>query len=99
MDRSQPRRGCSDRTHARRRRVDVNLYRTIMVALAVLVAPVPAFAHTVGTSYLNLSQSSDAVLDVQLDLNLRDAELAVGVDANEDGAITWRELTAARSAI
>jgi hypothetical protein len=79
----------------------MSAFRKVLVVLVALASPFVSpgivFAHSVGTSYLNLSQSApDATLTLQLDLHLRDIELAVGVDADGDGAITWRELTAAR---
>lgn len=39
------------------------------------------------------------MVDVQWDIALRDLEYAVGIDANDDGAITWEELRARHDAI
>lgn len=57
-----------------------------------------AHAHKVSDSYLRLEWNG-ARLQGQWSLALHDLELAVGLDANEDGAITWGELKARREAI
>lgn len=50
-----------------------------------------AFGHKASDSYLNLRIEEGKVTG-QWDLALRDLEYAIGIDANEDGAITWGEV-------
>jgi hypothetical protein len=69
-------------------------------ALVSLLGSHACDAHSVGTSYMYLSASADTPdLGVRVDFNLRDVELALGVDTNHDGAITWGELQAANSTL
>jgi len=58
----------------------------------------PAFAHKASDAYLTIEQHADAA-DVRLDVALRDLDAAIGLDADGDGAITWRELRASHEAI
>jgi hypothetical protein len=51
-------------------------------------------AHVASTGFLDLRADSQQVSG-SLELSLRDVELAVGVDANNDGHLTWGELRAA----
>jgi hypothetical protein len=53
----------------------------------------PARAHKASDSYLSLKLDG-ALVEGQWDIALRDLELAVGLDANGDGEITWGELRA-----
>ncbi len=54
-----------------------------------------AAAHKPSDSYLTLSQPARGqTLEGQWDIALRDLQHAVGLDVNEDGAITWGELKA-----
>jgi hypothetical protein len=55
-------------------------------------------AHTFSTSYLTLS-NSPALLTGEWHLALRDLDDAVGLDLNDDGVITWGELSARKQAI
>lgn len=67
-------------------------------ALAMALAALPASAHKPSDSYLAL-RVEGATVHVQWDIALRDLEYAIGIDANEDGAITWEELQARHDAI
>ncbi|MFO1320230.1 MAG: HupE/UreJ family protein [Burkholderiales bacterium] len=58
-----------------------------------LFACLPAFAHKPSDAYLSLD-AGDRVLHGQWDMALRDLDGALGLDANQDGAITWGELRA-----
>ena len=69
-----------------------------LLVFAMLLASVPAAAHKPSDSYLAL-RVEDSIVDVQWDIALRDLEYAVGIDANDDGAITWEELQARHDAI
>ena len=57
-----------------------------------------ALAHKPSDSYLAL-RVDGAVLEGQWDIALRDLEYAIGLDADGDGAITWGELRARRTAV
>lgn len=70
----------------------------LMVALGGSVSAPPAHAHKASDAYLSLDISDGGIIG-QWDISLRDLELAVGVDKDGDGAITWAELKAARGAI
>ncbi len=62
-----------------------------LVALVALWTGAEARAHKVSDSFLRLTVS-DSRLSGQMALALHDLEFAVGLDGNEDGAITWGEL-------
>lgn len=57
------------------------------------MAVATARAHKPSDSYLRLSVSND-VVSGQWDIALRDLEYVLGLDADEDGQITWGELKA-----
>jgi hypothetical protein len=69
-----------------------------LVLLALFLVCLPAAAHKPSDSYLTL-RVEGSMVDVQWDIALRDLEYAVGIDANDDGAITWEELQARHDAI
>lgn len=70
----------------------------ILLALAGLgLAPV-AEAHVASNGFLT-AQVTGQDINGSLELAVRDAELAVGVDANHDGQITWGELRAAQGVL
>lgn len=62
-----------------------------LAAVALLLAPLPAQAHKPSDSYLTLTQD-DGTLRGQWDIALRDLDVAVGLDADGDGEITWGEV-------
>jgi hypothetical protein len=68
-----------------------------LLALCLLAAP--ALAHESSDAYLSLAYDGAATLGGRWDIALRDLELAVGVDADADGRITWGELQARRAEI
>ena len=57
-----------------------------------------ALAHKPSDSYLNLNLKSSN-LTGRWDVALRDLDFAIGLDDNDDGAITWRELKTHRVAV
>lgn len=69
----------------------------LLCMLLLLAWTTGARAHTVSTSYLRLETAGSPTLRV--DLPLRDLEDVVGLDADGDGRITWREVEAAESRI
>src|ERR1700744_1123539 len=62
-------------------------------ALLALALSGAAHAHIASTGFLTLSLTGGA-LEGSAELAVRDAELAVGLDGNHDGQITWGELRA-----
>jgi hypothetical protein len=72
--------------------------RRWILAVALAVVAMPAAAHKPSDSYLAL-RIEDSSVRVQWDIALRDLEYAIGIDANEDGVITWEELQARQDAI
>ena len=68
-------------------------WRCAIVALIVLLLIAPAYAHKPSDSYLTLDVDGDRI-NGQWDIALRDLDFALGLDANQDGAITWGEVRA-----
>lgn len=52
----------------------------------------PAQAHSLSTAHVRIFDDETGALHVELDVALRDAELALAIDANQDAQITWGEL-------
>src|SRR3954471_750988 len=65
----------------------------IAVVLMALAAIMPAQAHKPSDSYLTLNVQGEKI-DGQWDIALRDLDFALGLDADQDGAITWGEVKA-----
>jgi len=63
----------------------------IFVALTLLLCSCASFAHKPSDSYLRLAMDG-AVAEGQWDIALRDLDHALGLDADQDGAITWGEV-------
>jgi hypothetical protein len=63
----------------------------VVVAAVLWLACHGASAHKPSDSYLALDVRETAI-DVQWDIALRDLEFAIGLDTDQDGAITWSEL-------
>ena len=55
-------------------------------------------AHKASDSYLTLAPEGRTIA-VQWDIALRDLDYAIGLDANDDGAITWGELQASEQRV
>jgi hypothetical protein len=53
-----------------------------------------AHAHLASDSYLRIEIAADGQIGGQWDIALRDLDVAVGLDADQDGDITWGELRA-----
>lgn len=62
-------------------------------ALAVVLWHGAALAHKPSDSYLTL-EVQDRAIGGQWDIALRDLDFALGLDANQDGALTWGEVKA-----
>ncbi len=63
------------------------------LALIVFLFSTVALAHKPSDSYLSLTAQGREILG-QWDIALRDLDYAIGLDADDDGAITWNELRA-----
>ncbi len=59
--------------------------------LAVLAILQPAAAHKPSDSYLTLTVAEDGI-EGRWDIALRDLDFAIGLDGNQDGALTWGEV-------
>jgi len=66
--------------------------------LAALLWSPAAQAHKASDSYLNLDVKGERI-EGRWDIALRDLELAVGLDADGDGQLTWDEVRARHDAI
>ena len=66
----------------------------LLLLLALIAAAGPACAHLASDSYLRIEIAQDGAIGGQWDIALRDLDAAVGLDADQDGAITWGELRA-----
>lgn len=74
--------------------------RWLATGLAVLLAlcMAPAMAHKPSDSYLTLKVAGKQV-DGQWDIALRDLDMAIGLDADGNGELTWDEVRAKHGAI
>jgi len=70
-----------------------------LVLLVLLAAwSLLAYAHKPSDSYLSLKLEG-GIVQGQWDIALRDVDYAIGLDADDDGAITWGELSRQRDAL
>lgn len=69
-----------------------------LLLLALCLAARPVQAHKPSDSYLTLEVGATH-LTGRWDIALRDLEDAIGLDANDDGEITWGELRAKHAAL
>ena len=74
------------------------------LAAAFALAAPAAFAHSASDAYLTLDvvaapRGGDTVIRGQWDVALRDLDFVLGLDADGDGDITWRELRPRQAAI
>jgi hypothetical protein len=74
------------------------MIRALVACLLAGLVAEGALAHKPSDSYLTL-RASERELSGQWDIALRDLELAIGLDADGDAAITWGELRAQRGAV
>ena len=66
---------------------------SMIAAVAVAAVAASAVAHKPSDSYLTLQVEGNTV-EGQWDIALRDLDFVLGLDANQDGAITWGEVRA-----
>ena len=64
-----------------------------LALLFALLLPLAAQAHETTRSYVRLDRSGPTI-DLRLRVAFRDIEVAVWIDENLDGAITWGEVQA-----
>ena len=79
-------------------RLGWRLVRACLLALLLCLAAGAAAAHKASDAYLRLAVEPDAVTGT-LDVALRDLELAIGLDGNGDGSLTWGEVQGRHAAI
>ncbi len=73
-----------------------NRFLAVMASLLISLFGV-ASAHKASDSYLKIQAKTsnlEGQLEGQWDIALRDLDYAIGLDSNDDGAITWGELKA-----
>jgi hypothetical protein len=68
--------------------------RIALTGMAVGFCTLAAQAHKASDSYLQIDAASTG-LEVRWDIALRDLDAAIGLDANDDGKLTWGEVKAA----
>lgn len=73
------------------------MIRILLLLTALLWSPVSQ-AHKASDSYLNLEVKGERI-EGRWDIALRDLELAVGVDGDGDGQLTWDEVRSRHAAI
>ena len=73
----------------------IAFYKSALLAITLLAISCIAWAHKPSDSYLTLHiRSNNTLIQGQWDIALRDLELPLSLDSNNDGAITWGELRA-----
>src|SRR6202023_9815 len=94
--------GPARRTHQRRYRgprgLTMNRARKSWWMPALLLAGPLAPAHIASKGFLSLEAGRSQISGV-LELAIRDGELAVGLDHDGDGKVTWGELRASQAAL
>jgi hypothetical protein len=73
------------------------MLRTLLFSVMLCVA-LPALAHKPSDSYLTLDVKGQQI-DGQWDIALRDLDVALNLDRDGDGALTWNEIRAQHAAI
>ncbi|CAH0178986.1 hypothetical protein SRABI118_01186 [Massilia sp. Bi118] len=69
-----------------------------LMALAMLLPAAPAWAHKPSDSYLTLDVEQRQVRG-QWDIALRDLDMAIGLDGDGNGELTWNEVRSRQDAI
>jgi hypothetical protein len=67
--------------------------------LLLLLVPPYVQAHTGGSAFLDLARIEGNRLQATWDVDLRDLQVALDLDADRDGALTWREVQQDRERI
>lgn len=74
------------------------LMRQILVTLLVAICGSSALAHKPSDSYLRISGGGQQ-LTAEWDIALKDLEFVIGLDADQDGQITWGELKSQQASV
>ena len=72
--------------------------RIMLLLVSILIFSSLTLAHKASDSYLNLNLKNSS-LSGRWDVALRDLDYAIGLDDNDDGAITWGELKTKHQAV
>jgi hypothetical protein len=75
----------------------IRIYTTLLCTLLWMCSTPLSWAHKPSDSYVYLDL--DETTTLRWDIALRDLELAVGLDANQDGDITWGEVNDRRAVL
>ena len=73
-------------------------FRKLFISWLLVLLSLPAWSHTGSTAFIELTQTQNSI-DGEWLLALRDLEVAVGLDADQDGNLTWGEIDARRAAL
>ena len=65
------------------------MLRYSIALLAMIMAATGAHAHLASDSYLRIEIGDNGAVSGQWDIALRDLDVAVGLDTDQDGNITW----------
>jgi len=63
----------------------------VSIIVLLLTLSAHAYAHKPSDSFLSIEQQSDQIF-IRWAIALRDLDVALGIDSNNDGKIQWREL-------
>lgn len=76
------------------------MMRRLAIFLCLCAVASGVSAHTMSIAYLHAEQrAGEYTVDLTLDVAIADLELAIGVDTDRDGAVTWGELRGRSAAI
>jgi hypothetical protein len=78
--------------------VSMHSFRTALAALLLAACATSVFAHKASDAYVQLRVDADAA-SLRVDVALRDLDVALELDADGDGRLTWGEVRAAWPAI
>lgn len=70
------------------------MFRCLILLLVLIVGAETAGAHLASDSYLRIEIGADGRVNGQWDIALRDLDVAVGLDSDQNGTITWGEVRA-----
>ena len=70
----------------------------LLLAFTLLLVR-PAFAHKSSDSYLDIAIAASGFVSARWDIALRDLDLLLAMDADNDQQLTWGEVQAATPAI
>ena len=73
--------------------------KKIIFLLSLLCCSSIGYAHKASDSYLTLAASNTGLVTVRWDIALRDLDILLSLDANNDRQLTWAEVLAKTSAL